>query len=109
MTQGESSIHLDYSAHLVNDAYRIANPLAAIPRDTLLRDVEQFAQENNLNDVLPLLRKGALIAQDAGVYEEVGLDNNERLAIRNEVLHKWNQPMALYMTIFICSIGAAVQ
>ena len=74
-----------------------------------MRDVEDFAQTNNLNHVLPRLRKGALIARDPGAYEEVGLDDDEWDAIRAEVLQKWKQPVALYMTIAICSIGAAVQ
>jgi hypothetical protein len=74
-----------------------------------MRDVAQFAQENNLVDALPRLKKGALIAQDPSAYEEVELDDDERDAIRLEVLRKWKQPNALYMTIVICSIGAAVQ
>ena len=74
-----------------------------------MRDVEHFARINNLHDALPSLRKGALIAQDPGAHEDVELDDEERDAIRTEVLQKWKQPMALYMTIFICSIGAAVQ
>lgn len=30
-------------------------------------------------------------------------------AIEHEVTHKWRQPVALYFTIILCSIGAAVQ
>lgn len=64
-------------------------------------------------DVLPLLRKGALVARDPSNYEDISgdeaLDDAEIEALRDEVLHKWRQPKALYYTIIICSIGAAVQ
>lgn len=66
-----------------------------------------------MTDALPLLRKGALVAQDPANYEDIDgaekLDELEVEALRNEVLHKWKQPLALYVTIITCSIGAAVQ
>ena len=90
--------------------HRIQNPLAGIPRETLLADVEEFANEKQLTDILPLLQKGALVAQDPPAFESVeALDDDEREALRNEVLHKWRQPWALYYTVILCSIGAAVQ
>jgi hypothetical protein len=39
---------------------RIRHPLAGIPHDRLLRDVEIFARENGLTEELPVLRKGAI-------------------------------------------------
>jgi hypothetical protein len=62
---------------LADCLHRITNPLAKIPWDTLLRDVAQFAGDNNLVDALPRLRKGALVAQDPGAYEELELDDDE--------------------------------
>ena len=57
-----------------------------------------------------MIVKGALIAKDPPAFETVpGLTEDEKEAIRNEVLHKWRQPTALYFTIILCSIGAAVQ
>ena len=57
-----------------------------------------------------LLIRGALIPKDPPAFESVpGLSEYELDAIRNEVLHKWRQPFALYFTIILCSIGAAVQ
>jgi hypothetical protein len=54
--------------------------------------------------------KGAFVAQDPPAFESVeGLTEDEKTAIRNEVLHKWRQPKALFFTIVLCSIGAAVQ
>lgn len=75
--------------------------------------MEEFASAQGLLDILPLLRKGALVAQDPNNYEDISgeekLDNVEVEALRNEVLHKWRQPVPLYFTIILCSIGAAVQ
>ncbi|KAL8818247.1 MAG: hypothetical protein Q9191_007983 [Dirinaria sp. TL-2023a] len=93
-----------------NVTARIQNPLAGIPRDTLLRNVEDFAREANMTDKIPLLQKGAMVAQDPPAFEQIPeLDEYERDALRNEVLHKWRQPRALYFTVILCSIGAAVQ
>lgn len=58
----------------------------------------------------PLLLKGAFVAKDPPAFESVeGLTEDEKTAIRNEVLHKWRQPKALFFTIILCSVGAAVQ
>lgn len=88
---------------------RIRNPLGDIPRETLLADVEAFAHENGLTDIIPQLKKGALVAQDPTNYENLDLTDEEKQALRQEVTHKWKHPMALYVTIVVCSIGAAVQ
>ena len=84
--------------------------MAGIPRATLLQNVEDFARDANMTDQLPLLQKAALVAQDPPSFESVEeLDDAERDALRNEVLHKWRQPTALYFTVILCSVGAAVQ
>lgn len=84
--------------------------MAHVPHDELIRDVENFAKEHELTEFTPLLIKGALVAKDPPAFESVeGLTEHEKEAIRNEVLHKWRQPKALYFTIILCSIGAAVQ
>ena len=76
----------------------------------MIRDVESFAKDNGLAEIIPSLIKGALVAKDPPAFESVeGLTEAEKEAIRNEVLHKWRQPWALYFTIILCSIGAAVQ
>ena len=63
-----------------------------------------------MSDLAPLIRKGALVAQDPTAIETMEeLDETERDALRNEVVHRWRQPIALYYTIILCSIGAAVQ
>ncbi|ETS82106.1 hypothetical protein PFICI_07108 [Pestalotiopsis fici W106-1] len=92
---------------------QIKNPLKGIPRDQLMRDVEAFAHEKGLEEHIPLLRKGALVAQDPTNYENIdgaeALDEDEKLALYNEVAHKWHMPWKLFLTIATCSIGAAVQ
>ena len=78
--------------------------------DEMLRDVDAFAKENNFDEHLPLLRKGALVARDPTNFANVpGITEAEKDAISKEVLHKWSQPKILYFTIILCSIGAAVQ
>ena len=64
----------------------------------------------DLSEITPLLKKGALVAQNPGDFENVeGLDDTERNVLRDEIVHKWRQPRALYMTVILCSVGAAVQ
>lgn len=76
----------------------------------MVKNVEDFAKDNDFNDMTPLLVRGALVAKDPPAFESVpGLTEPEKEAIRNEVLHKWRQPRSLYFTIILCSVGAAVQ
>jgi hypothetical protein len=86
---------------------RIQNPLAGISKASLLQDVNDFASKHGLLDVLPLLRKGALVAQDPNSYDEIGgaetLDDSEVDALRDEVLHKWKQSSSLYITVIMVS------
>lgn len=44
-----------------------------------------------------------------GSFERLDLSEDEKEALRVEVSHKWKHPMKLYVTIVVCSIGAAVQ
>ena len=75
-----------------------------------MRDVDRFAEQHQLQEITPLLRKGALVAQNPAEFETVeGLDDAEKEHLRNEVVHKWRQPRSLYLTVILCSIGAAVQ
>ncbi|KAI3341613.1 sugar transporter-domain-containing protein [Ustulina deusta] len=105
-----SATHVDINKNL--DA-KIRNPLAGIPREQLLADVEEFAQENGLGSYVSVLRKGALVAQDPTGFEDIqgseALDEAEIYALKREITHKWSAPRTLYLTIATCSIGAAVQ
>lgn len=89
---------------------RIKNPLADLSKSQVLHDVEEFANEYQVTDILPLLKKGALVARDPEAFESVpDLTEAEATSLSDEVLHKWRQPKSLYFTIILCSIGAAVQ
>ena len=75
-----------------------------------MADVESFATQHGLTGELPLLRKGALVAQRPYSIETIAeLDESDRQALRDEVLHKWRQPKMLYFTIILCSVAAAIQ
>ncbi|KAI2607911.1 hypothetical protein GGR54DRAFT_643840 [Hypoxylon sp. NC1633] len=106
----DTTEHVDLNANL--DA-RIKNPLKGIPREKLMRDVEAFAHEKNMVEQLPILRKGALVAQNPHDFEDLdgeeALDEAELKALRDEIHHRWRMPARLFLTIATCSIGAAVQ
>lgn len=113
MTQSKTSL-LSPIVYLISPTHcRIRNPLAAIPRDTLLQEVEYFAQEHGLSEHLFDLQKGALVAKDPENFENIGgkyaLNQEEIIAIRYETEKKWTHPWELYKTIIVCSIGACVQ
>ncbi|KDR75375.1 hypothetical protein GALMADRAFT_123213 [Galerina marginata CBS 339.88] len=89
---------------------KIQNPLHGIPHDKLLSQVEAFAEEQDMKDILVLLQKGALLAQNPRDPESIKeLDEDDLEIVRQEKTHKWRQPRDLYMTIILCSIAAAVQ
>ncbi|KAH8906564.1 hypothetical protein BR93DRAFT_617137 [Coniochaeta sp. PMI_546] len=92
---------------------KIKNPLQGIPKHELFAQVEEFAHEKGLVEHIPVLRKGALVAQNPDNYDRIHgdekLSEEECLALRDEVQYKWRIPRTLYLTIITCSIGAAVQ
>ncbi|RDW82899.1 hypothetical protein BP5796_04390 [Coleophoma crateriformis] len=88
----------------------IKNPLVGVPKAQLLDDVETFAAENGLTEILPLLQKGALVAQRPLHATDIQeLDEQDRLALQEEVTHRWRHPRILYVTIILNSIAAAIQ
>lgn len=98
-----------------------------IPKDTLMAQVEAFVREQGLEEAEPTFKKGALLAQKPKDFESmIELDEADKEIIRRETtrsspfLHylnshvscpidKWRQPKALYLTVVICSLAAAVQ
>ena len=93
-----------------NPAGEIKNPLKGIPKDILLANVEKWHSEKGLpEDTLPLLKKGALVAQNPAGFETLDLEPEEKQALREEVTHRWKHPWPLYYTIFLNSIAAAIQ
>ncbi|KAI1382758.1 uncharacterized protein F4822DRAFT_440836 [Hypoxylon trugodes] len=96
-----------------NLSAKISNPLAGIPKELLLDEVTRFSEWHGLCEYVPLMRKGALVAQDPANFEDIegpeALCVDEKEALRTEAAHKWRIPRLLYLTIITCSIGAAVQ
>lgn len=104
-----SSDH-DHPDFVNNVNARIQNPLFGIPHDKLLAQVDAFAKEYEMEDIVKDLQKGALLAQNPGQFESIKeLDEKDVEVIRRERTHKWSQPKDLYMTVILCSIAAAVQ
>jgi hypothetical protein len=72
--------------------------------------VEEYAQSYDLNDILPELKKGALAALRPGEFDNIEeLTPEERQFLREEVSHRWKHPWALYYTVMLNSIAAAIQ
>ena len=75
-----------------------------------MQDVEEFAREKDLEDILPLLRKGALAAQSPVEFENIDeLEEHEKQNLREEITNRWKHPKILYFTIVLNSIAAAIQ
>lgn len=75
-----------------------------------MANVTAYATEYDLEHILPLLKKGALVAQSpAGIDGLAELDDNDRRIINEEQTHRWKHPFALYYTIILNSIAAAIQ
>lgn len=84
--------------------------MLGIPKERLLRKIDHFAEDNGLTHMIDLLHKGALVGQKPGEFEDLPeLDEGEKQCLRDEVHRKWHQPKAMYFTVILCSIGAAVQ
>ncbi|KAE8348847.1 hypothetical protein BDV28DRAFT_152436 [Aspergillus coremiiformis] len=102
--------HVEHINLNKNVSAKIKNPLADLTPAQVLRDVEDFANEHQLMDIIPHLKKGALIARDPDNFETVeGMTDADITVINDETTHKWRHPWPLYFTIGLCSIGAAVQ
>ncbi|KAF7307941.1 MFS domain-containing protein [Mycena kentingensis (nom. inval.)] len=89
---------------------KLDNPLRGISREQLLRDVELFAEEKGLTDLLPELQKGALVAQNPAAFESVDLlTEDDKYHIRRETTHRYSQTRSLYYMVVMSSLAAAVQ
>ncbi|EEP77488.1 conserved hypothetical protein [Uncinocarpus reesii 1704] len=76
---------------------KLRNPLSDLTREELLRDVEEFAIEKGLTDILDDLKNGALISQDPKSFEQLDdLSETERELLRREKTHRWHQPFMMY-------------
>ncbi|KAI4183468.1 MAG: hypothetical protein LQ346_006324 [Caloplaca aetnensis] len=88
----------------------IENPLSHLTPDQLEKDARNFARFAGLEEHQALIGKGARIAKDPQYFTTIpGVTDEEKEALRDERRHRFRQPPALYLTIIVCSIGAAVQ
>jgi len=79
-----------------NATGEIRNPLAGIPREELLEDVQAFAERNGMLEEVELLRKGALVAQRPADFENMDeLDEEDKVALREEITRRWKHPKQL--------------
>ncbi|OQV24017.1 hypothetical protein BV898_01974 [Hypsibius exemplaris] len=61
-------------------------PSSKYSYDKLMSDVEQFAKDKEMTHILPLLRKGALVAQNpSGVRITRSWKPDERKVLREEI------------------------
>lgn len=69
---------------------KLANPLAGLSHEQLIKDGEAFALKNGLQDLSELFKKGALVAQDPLAFEGLPLlVDEEKQALRDEISNKW--------------------
>lgn len=75
-----------------------------------MQDVDNYARDYQLTDIVELLRKGALVAQNPNRIDEIAeLNEEERNNLHIEKNHRWKHPRTLYFTIILNSIAAAIQ
>lgn len=88
----------------------VKNPFKGISKEQILSDAAHFAQKFDLVDQTEYFQKGALVAQHPDSYEEiVELNTYDRKILQDEKEHRWRHPKALYFTVFMNSVGAAIQ
>lgn len=88
----------------------IENPLNHLTPDELEKDARKFARTTGLEAYQELMERGAKLAKDPQYFEVIpGVTDDEKQALRDERRRRFRQPKQLYLTIIICSIGAAVQ
>lgn len=93
-----------------NESGAVRNPLAHLSREKLLSDVDHFVEEKKLQEHKSLIQRGALLAQNPTAFDNISeLSEEEKQVVHHELTHKWAHPLTLYMTIIVCSIGAATQ
>lgn len=89
-----------------NGNNRPKNVLAHLSKEDLLSDVRLFATQKGLEEYLPDLERGALLAQRPDEFEEISeLTEEDKQVIRHERDHKWSHPLWMWLTIIICSTG----
>ncbi|GJJ06233.1 hypothetical protein Clacol_000423 [Clathrus columnatus] len=88
----------------------LVNPLSGLTHDELDAQGREFAKHHDLGHLEEEFAKGAIIAQDTTVFENLPmLSIEDKNTLRMEITHKWRQPKDLYYLVIACSMAAAVQ
>ena len=89
---------LDVSRNKLNAMFE--NPLGGIPREQLMRDVDDFCSKFDLMQYNDVFRKGALVAQNPQAVQKMDdLSDEEKNLLEREHTHKWSQPKTLYYLV----------
>lgn len=98
------------SAHERDPDGSETQPLRTLSNDASSEDVEDFVITQGLADQQALFQKAArTLCRNVDDQHLDGLTPQEADALRRESTHKWQQPWTLYLTIFVCSLGAIEQ
>nr|XP_018261237.1 uncharacterized protein I303_05673 [Kwoniella dejecticola CBS 10117]OBR83395.1 hypothetical protein I303_05673 [Kwoniella dejecticola CBS 10117] len=88
----------------------LQNALHGIPKTQLLKESDEFCDNNGLSEFKGTFRKGALLAQKPKDWDLIDeLNPDEKAAIKFEHEHKWRMSRDLLWVVGACAIGAAVQ
>lgn len=88
----------------------LANPLEGIPQEKLMANAARFARKHDMEYLVEDFQKGALVAQDPPSFESLSqLNEDDKILLRREITHRWDQPWELYYLVILCSLAAAVQ
>lgn len=91
----------------------LRNPLVGLSHDELIKDVDTFTDKYGLTDYREEFRKGALVAQASnrpdGFETITALNEEEKVVLRREINHRWDQPFMLYFLCSLCAGSAIVQ
>ncbi|KAF8586667.1 hypothetical protein K439DRAFT_1652487 [Ramaria rubella] len=89
---------------------RLVNPLTGFSHEELSAQGEEFAKRYELGHLSEVFSKGAIVAQDPTAFESLPmLSEEDKIILRREITHKWDQPRELYYLVIVCSMAAAVQ
>lgn len=80
-----------------NAAAKLCNALASLRKRDLMRDLEDFAREEDLMHALDDLKKVALVAQKPTKFETTEeLTEEDKEILRLETTHRWSHPFMVY-------------
>jgi hypothetical protein len=85
-------------------------PLTTLSDDGHFDEVVKFTTAHNLAHKVDLFGKAATLLQGEVQPDRIPtITTLEISALHNETRRKWRQPWTLYLTIFVCSLGAIEQ